>query len=377
VEILATSLLNLTRDEVLQRVPPSIEFIGSLAAGLFGAFVCSRKRILSAIASAAIGALLFFATALCLFWWLGMWFAWAPVLLIFPGFLGLRLLERAPASAVAPRQQGAEIPDHVMQRHIGAGSFGDVWLATNAVGIPHAVKIVRRDRFDSEIPYEREFQGIKHFMPISAAHSGFVRIHHVGRDDEQRYFFYIMEAADDASTGRDIEPPRYSPKSLAGEITARGRLPALECLALALDLSGALQCLHSKGLVHRDIKPANVIYVEGRPKLADIGLVAEISPGLRAPTLVGTPGYLLVEAAGTIKNDLYAFGKLLYAALTGLDARQFPELPTSISDGEYGALTAALNEIAWKLCGLETGGFTNAEEVRQALLPLQKAARAL
>jgi len=30
-------------------------------------------------------------------------------------------------------------------------------------------------------------------------------------------------------------------------------------------------------LIHRDIKPSNVVFVNGAPKLADIGLVIEVS----------------------------------------------------------------------------------------------------
>ena len=42
-------------------------------------------------------------------------------------------------------------------------------------------------------------------------------------------------------------------------------------------LSTALDHLHRQCLVHRDIKPANIIFVDGAPKLADIGLVADMS----------------------------------------------------------------------------------------------------
>src|SRR5260370_2677396 len=43
-------------------------------------------------------------------------------------------------------------------------------------------------------------------------------------------------------------------------------------------LADALEFLHQNGLTHRDIKPQNVIYINGQPKLANLGLVAEIRP---------------------------------------------------------------------------------------------------
>ena len=49
---------------------------------------------------------------------------------------------------------------------------------------------------------------------------------------------------------------------------------ALEVIALSL--TRALEHLHAHGLVHRDIKPSNIIFVNGVPKLADIGLVTSV-----------------------------------------------------------------------------------------------------
>src|SRR5882672_9668828 len=94
------------------------------------------------------------------------------------------------------------IPDHQLIRHIGEGSFGEVWLARNVMGTFRAVKIVYRKTFDHDRPYEREFKGIQKFEPISRSHEGLVDILQIGRGDG--YFYYVMELADDADSPTDV-----------------------------------------------------------------------------------------------------------------------------------------------------------------------------
>src|SRR5947208_16483195 len=64
------------------------------------------------------------------------------------------------------------IPDHQLLRCIGRGSYGEVWLARNVMGTHRAVKIVYRKSFDNDRPYEREFDGIHKFEPVSRSHDG-------------------------------------------------------------------------------------------------------------------------------------------------------------------------------------------------------------
>src|SRR6266700_2307155 len=65
----------------------------------------------------------------------------------------------------------------------------------------------------------------------------------------------------------------YTPRTLKVELSRLGRLPFEDCVQIGLALTSALAHLHRHGLVHRDIKPSNIIFVNGAPKLADIGLV--------------------------------------------------------------------------------------------------------
>jgi tetratricopeptide (TPR) repeat protein len=267
----------------------------------------------------------------------------------------------------APRPP-PKVPDHALLRLIGAGSYGEVWLARTALGSLRAVKVVYRDSFDHDRPYEREFAGIKQFEPISHARESQVDIFHVGRNDAAGYFYYIMELADDANAATILPPcagsaslsrtshsplgtlHSYVPRTLKHDLRARGALPVAECVRIGLSLTRALEHLHAHGLVHRDIKPSNIIFVRGVPKLADIGLVTSVEA---TRSFVGTDGYIPASEAGTQRADLYSLGKVLYELVTGKDRLEFPELPDDWRNRpDFGQLLE-VNEIFTKACDEE------------------------
>src|SRR5436853_284320 len=111
------------------------------------------------------------------------------------------------------------IPDHELIRLIGHGSYGQVWLAKNAVGTLRAVKVVYRATFEKEAHFEREFKGLQKFEPISRSHDGFVDILQLGRNEQAGCFYYVMELADRAEmTNDEIQNPKEArnPNSEAG-----------------------------------------------------------------------------------------------------------------------------------------------------------------
>ena len=281
-----------------------------------------------------------------------------------------KLVEATKATA---RQKPAQmIPDHTLVKRIGKGAYGEVWLARNAVGVYHAAKIVQRRGFPADEPYEREFRGIQKFMPVSRSHPGFVHILHVGRNDEERYFFCVMEAGDDKTAGQRIDPETYSPKTLATELEWRGRIIPEECLQLGLALTLALEHLHQSQLIHRDIKPSNIIYVNGAPKFADIGLVTDIRSASHDVSFLGTEGYIAPEGPGTASADVYALGKVLYEAAMGKDRRLFPEVPTAVLEEPSEGLLRRLNEVIFKACEMAANErYQTAGEMHADLLALQ------
>ena len=247
------------------------------------------------------------------------------------------------------------------------------------IGTLHAVKVVHRRTFNRDRPYQREFEGIQNFEPISSSHEGFVRILQVGRNDAEGYFYYVMELADDASAvqssmfnvqsaGSDRSPSpehgqrplnhesetsnrsTYVPLTLEREVCRRGRLPLSECLDLGLSMTAALAKLHARGLVHRDVKPSNIIFVGGVPKLADIGMVADMR---EATTMGGTEGFSPREGSKSSAADLYSLGKVLYEMSTGLDRKQFPRLPPDLKDHPDHLSFSTLNESVLRACAVD------------------------
>ncbi len=268
------------------------------------------------------------------------------------------------------------IPDHEVLRKVGGGAYGEVWLARGVTGALRAVKVVWREDFDDERSFEREFEGILKFEPISRDHPGLVNILHVGRSpDGNSFYYYVMELGDDVIAGRDINPIEYEARTLRSDVkrTPGRRLETDHCIDVGVRLAEALRHLHDNGLAHRDVKPANVIFVAGKAKLADIGLVAV--RGQR--TFVGTEGFVPPEGPGSAQADVYSLGKVLYEIATGKDRMDFPELPDELPSGPERKRWQALNQVICDVCEpqLSKRRISTAGDLADALRRLQEGKR--
>jgi eukaryotic-like serine/threonine-protein kinase len=250
---------------------------------------------------------------------------------------------------------------------IGRGAYGEIWLARTVTGALRAVKVVYRSTFETERAFLREFEGMSAFEPISRAHAGFINILHVGRTAE--YLYYSMELADDHLGGRKIDSVSYEPRTLKTDLARHKRLSADESIRVGFSLTEALEALHARGLTHRDIKPSNIIFIEGVPKLADIGLVAASGQS----SFVGTEGYIPPEGPGTPRADIYSLGKLLYEICTGKDRLDFPEIDSQLSTRPDRERLLQLNDVLMKACANDPKKrYGSAAEMHRDLAALER-----
>ena len=108
-------------------------------------------------------------------------------------------------------------------------------------------------------------------------------------------------------------------------IAAGGTNEPLEALSMLEQVAGALDAAHAHEIIHRDVKPPNVMVEDGsgRIYLMDFGIAKQGGArGLtQAGVFVGTVDYASPEQIEakeiTAAADIYAFGGVLYQALTG------------------------------------------------------------
>ncbi|MEA2405506.1 MAG: eukaryotic-like serine/threonine-protein kinase [Thermoleophilaceae bacterium] len=217
-------------------------------------------------------------------------------------------LRGEPAARAAPRSR-VVLDRYRLERRLGAGGFGVVWLAFDEkLEREVAVKVIVRDG-DEPIPVRAEREAR---VAARLNHPGIVGLYELAADDDAVYLV------------SELVPGR----TLA-ELMNAGALSDLDVARIGGALCDALGHAHGRKVIHRDVKPQNVIVVAepaagaGFAKLADFGVahLASGDPLTRTGDVVGTLAYMAPEqAAGErvgYEVDVYSLALTLYEAWSG------------------------------------------------------------
>ncbi|WP_156035397.1 serine/threonine-protein kinase [Microbulbifer sp. HZ11] len=197
-----------------------------------------------------------------------------------------------------PLQSGERLANRfVIQRLIGRGGYGSVYLATDEqLGIEVALKLLDRQ---AGVSLRREV-----LLARKISHPNVVRLHDIF--ESEHGYFYTMD---------------YIPgESLATKLDREKRLKPQVVVSLAHCLLDALDQAHQNNVVHLDLKPENIlINPEGEAFITDFGVARALGEKADAPS--GTPDYASPEQiqgkALDGRSDLYSLGVILYESATG------------------------------------------------------------
>lgn len=198
--------------------------------------------------------------------------------------------------------------DFELERKVGQGGMGEVWLARQiSLDRPVAVKVLPRSLANQENFIERFQREAK--AAASLVHPNVLQIYSFGVSEGTPYF--AMEFVE----GEDLQ-----------QRMRRGPIEWAEIARIMIGVGSALAAAHEKGLIHRDIKPSNIMIDRlGQVKVMDFGLAKATTSGNKSLTsaglIMGTPNYLSPEQGRGDpldgRSDLYSLGVVLYELITG------------------------------------------------------------
>jgi eukaryotic-like serine/threonine-protein kinase len=209
--------------------------------------------------------------------------------------------------SIAATQVGQAFGNYQLERELGQGGMGTVYLAKDS-GLNRyvALKILRSDLGDDPSFSRKFLEEVE--VTASLAHPNIIRVFTLGEQNGRLYL--VMEHLDQPN--------------LEDSMQSRGKIPEKEVLEIGVGIASALQFAHEEtGLIHRDIKPGNILFGRGNiPKLADFGLAAGARSALgQQDEIWGTPYYVsperLLREPEDIRSDIYSLGATLYHALAG------------------------------------------------------------
>jgi formylglycine-generating enzyme required for sulfatase activity len=189
-------------------------------------------------------------------------------------------------------------------RKLGAGGFGEVWLARDfSDSTPREVAV--KTPLESEVDLDALLQE----ATLWARATGHPNV------------LEFLDAR--VFDGQVVLVSEYAPDgSLTNWLRRHGeRAPSVEAaVEMALGILAGLEHLHARSIIHRDVKPDNVLLMGATPRLADFGISRVLKSTSKSAVSAGTPVYMAPEAFNRRRNqqtDLWSVGVILYQMLSG------------------------------------------------------------
>ncbi len=222
---------------------------------------------------------------------------------------GLDLKGEATQAAIPGELTGTVLGGkYRIGKKIGSGGIGVVYAAEHTtLGHEVAVKVLRgaAAKDGGEIARLRR----EAYIQVHIDHPNVARVHDLDQMPDGS-MYVVME--------------RLHGRSLADKLSREHLIAPGFAIPVFIGVCRALSAAHKKGVVHRDLKPGNVFLCEdGPPKVLDFGMskLTSAESLTQAGYTLGTPEYMAPEqcigANVVAQTDLYAFGVLMYEALTG------------------------------------------------------------
>jgi tRNA A-37 threonylcarbamoyl transferase component Bud32 len=213
--------------------------------------------------------------------------------------------------------------DFLLRRMIGSGRMGKVYEAwQHSLERAVAVKFLRKSFLNRPEVVQRFIYEAN--IVARLRHANIVEIHGLGRTPAGAHFI-VMELVSDSNLDR---------LSLMTSISVEF------AIQLAIQLCGALEHAHSKGIIHCDLKPANLLLDKsGCLKVTDFGLSRCMTEHLSwSAEIEGTAPFMAPEQASRhwgpidVHTDVYGVGAVLYTLLTGRPPWVGQRLPDILAD---------------------------------------------
>jgi len=257
------------------------------------------------------------------------------------------------------------IGNYVVERRLGSGGMGTVYLARSASGEPRAIKVLHaelsgsqelRSRLDREAAVLQRLRGDR-----SAA------VYEVNTTADRPYL--VMEYVPGLSLDKHIE--QY------------GKLSGVLAWAVMDALLEATEMFHAEGVTHRDLKPSNVMLGEEGVKIIDFGISGLVGSSLTeigstpATTLWSSPEQMNGSEVGQA-SDIFNLGMIFAYAWTGrhpfeASKRDAAMLKLMTGEPKLDGVPSRLSPIITECLAKNPNQRPSAQEVRNRLRSISRS----